>query len=272
VATITEQRAEIAGVETFWREAEPDIGSEPVLFVHGAPTNSDIWLPFLEACGGIALDLPGFGRSGKPGHFDHSIHGYDRFLGAFLDHVGLERFSLVVHDWGAVALATAQRLPERLERLVLFSCIPLLPGYRWHRIARLWRTPVVGETLMGFASRYTVGRALRESNATPGPMPAEFVDSVYDHFDHGTQRAILKLYRSAPPQVLERWGRDLGQITAPALILWPTRDPYIPAGFGQAYADALGGETHLEIVEEAGHWSWLDRPELIDRAARFLGG
>ena len=52
---------------------------------------------------------------------------------------------------------------------------------------------------------------------------------------------------------------------------WPTRDPYIPAGFGQAYADALGGETDLEIVEEAGHWSWLDRPELIDRAARFLG-
>ncbi len=271
MATLTEQRAEIAGVETFWHEAEPDIGSVPVLFVHGVPTNSDIWVPFLEACGGIALDLPGFGRSAKPGHFDHSIPGYDRFLEAFLDHVGLHRYSLVVHDWGAVALATAQRLPHRLERLVLFSCTPLLPGYRWHRVARLWRTPVVGEMTMGFSFRFAMKRALAEANSTPGPMPEEFLHSIFSHFDHGTQRAILKLYRSAPPQTLERAGRDLGQISAPALILWPTQDPYIPADFGQAYADALGGKTRLEMVENAGHWSWLDQPELVDRAARFLG-
>jgi pimeloyl-ACP methyl ester carboxylesterase len=271
VATVTEERADIAGVEIFWRRAEPDIGAAPVLFVHGVPTNSDIWLPFLEACGGIALDLPGFGRSAKPAHFDYSIPGYDRFLETFLDHLGIERFSLVVHGWGGgLALATAQRLPERLERLVLFSSTPLLPGYRWHRIARLWRTPVVGETIMGFTTRFTMKRALREANATP--MPDEFLDSVYSHFDHGTQRAILKLYRSAPPATLERWGRDLGRITAPALVLWPTEDPYIPASFGQAYADALGGETRLEMIEEAGHWSWLDRSELIAAATRFLGG
>jgi pimeloyl-ACP methyl ester carboxylesterase len=270
VATLTEQRAEIVGVETFWREAEPEGGSARVLLVHGVPTNSDIWVPFLKAHGGIALDLPGFGRSAKPGHFDYSIRGYDRFLEAFLDHVGLERFSLVVHDWGAVALATAQRLPERLERLVLFSCTPLLPGYRWHRIARLWRTPLVGEMAMGFTTRFTMKRALAEANATPGPMSDDFFESVYGHFDHGTQRAILKLYRSAPPGVLERWGRDLDRITAPALILWPDRDPYFPLEFGRAYADALGGETTLEIVEGAGHWSWLDRPELLARAARFL--
>lgn len=272
MATVSEQRADIDGVRTFWRRAQPDLGSAPILFVHGVPTNSDIWLPFLEACGGIALDLPGFGRSAKPGHFSYSIPGYDRFLGAFLEHVGLERFSLVVHDWGALALATAQRLPERVERLVLFSCTPLLPGYRWHRIARLWRIPLVGETVMGFSTRFTIGRALRAANATPGPMPEEFVASVIEHFDHGTQRAILKLYRSAPPETLERHGRQLGALTAPALILWPTEDPYIPAELGQAYADALGGETRLEIVEGAGHWSWLDRPELVGTAARFLGG
>jgi len=272
VATVTEHRGEIVGVETFWRRAQPETGPAPALFVHGVPTNSDMWLPFLEASGGIALDLPGFGRSGKPADFDYSIPGYDRFLERFLDHVGLERLSLVVHDWGAVALLTAQRLSERLERLVLFGCTPLLPGYRRHRIARLWRMPVVGEMTMGFSTRFAVKRALAKANATPGPMPEEFLDSVYSHFDHGTQRAILKLYRSSPPETLERCGQDLGRITAPALILWPTKDPYIPAGFGQAYADALGGETRLEMIEDAGHWSWLDRPELIDRAARFLGG
>ena len=271
MATVSEQRAEIAGVETFWRRAEPDAGRAPALFVHGVPVSSDIWLPFLDRCGGIALDLPGFGRSGKPGDFDYSIPGYDAFLGAFLDHVGLERFSLVVEDWGGgLALPTAQRLSQRVERLVLFSCTPLLPGYRWHRIARLWRTPVVGELTMGFSGRFAMRRGLRASLAAPDRMPDEFVDSVMRYFDHGTQRAILRLYRSAPPETLERRGANLGEIKAPALILWPTEDPYIPEPFGAAYAEALGGETRLEVVEDAGHWSWLDRPELIETAGRFL--
>ena len=273
MATLTEQRAEIAGVETFWRRAEPDAGRAPALFVHGVPVSSDIWIPFLEACGGIAVDLPGFGRSGKPADFDYSIPGYDRFLGGFVDHLGLERLSLVVHDWGGgVALPMAQRMAHRLERLVLFSSTPLLPGYRWHRIARLWRTSVVGEITMGFSGRFAMRRGLRASLASPERMPEEFVDSVMGHFDHGTQRAILKLYRSAPEETLERWGRDLGEITAPALLLWGAEDPYIPAGFGAAYAEALGGESRLEVIEGAGHWSWLERPELIGTTARFLSG
>jgi pimeloyl-ACP methyl ester carboxylesterase len=271
MASATEQRAVIAGVETFWREGEHGTGSMPALFVHGVPTNSDIWLPFLEAAGGVALDLPGFGRSGKPAGFDYSIPGYDRFLEAFVEHTGLGRFSLVVHDWGAgPGLATAQRLRDRIERLVLFDSLPLLAGYRWHRIARVWRTPLAGELAMGFTFRPSMKWILREATPRPGSMPDDFIDSAYDHFDHGTQRAILRLYRSAPPETLERWGRDLREITAPALVLWGAEDPYIPASFGQAYADALGGETRLELVQGAGHWPWLDRPELVDTAVDFL--
>ena len=272
MATITENSETIAGVETFWRRAEPDVGSSPALFVHGVPTNSDIWLPFLEAGGGVALDLPGFGRSGKPADFGYSVAGYDEFLEAFLAHAGLDRFSLVVHDWGAAALATAQRLHERLDRLVLIAALPLLPGWHWHRVARRWRTPVVGELAMGFTVRPVMKRVLRGSAGRPEAVSDAFVDSAYRHFDQGTQRAILKLYRSAPPEVLEASGRRLGAITAPALVLWPTEDPFIPQRFGPAYAEALGGETELEIVEGAGHWAWLDRPELVDRVTAFLGG
>jgi pimeloyl-ACP methyl ester carboxylesterase len=58
---------------------------------------------------------------------------------------------LVLHDWGAVGLAFAQRAPERIERLVAIDAVPLLPGYRWHPIARVWRTPVAGEVAMGLA-------------------------------------------------------------------------------------------------------------------------
>jgi pimeloyl-ACP methyl ester carboxylesterase len=266
---IAERRAPVAGLNVFWREADPPEGVAPTLYVHGVPNSSDLWTPFLERTGGVALDLPGFGRSDKPAAFDYSLAGYDRFIEAFLAHLGLDRFSLVVHDWGVVGLASAQRLHERVERLVVFVSVPLFSDYRWHRIARTWRTPLAGELLMGFTFRAGLKLISREANFKPGPLPDDFIDSVWRHFDHGTQRAILKLYRASPPEVLGRYGEHLGDISAPALVLWPERDPYIPARFGERYAEALGSAS-LEQVEDCGHWMWLDRPELIDRAAAFL--
>jgi pimeloyl-ACP methyl ester carboxylesterase len=252
---IVERQTEVAGLAVHWRQA----GAARVLYVHGVPTASWDWEPFLAGAGGVAPDLPGFGRSAKPAEFDYSVAGYDRFVEAFTAQIGLRRMSLVMHDWGGAALAFAQRFPKRIERLVLVSCIPLLPGFRWHAIARGWRTPLVGELMMGFSTRWGFRRAL----------PREVADRAWEDFDHGTQRAILKLYRSAPEEALARAGRRLGQLRCPALILWPTDDPYIPAEFGRRYADALGGQVELELVE-GGHWTWLRRPGLVDRTVEFL--
>ncbi|HEX5895053.1 MAG TPA: alpha/beta fold hydrolase, partial [Thermoleophilaceae bacterium] len=176
---VTEHRAQVGGLEVNYRQA----GDAPIVYLHGVPTHSHEWIPFLERTGGVAPDLPGFGKSAKPANFDYSIEGYDRLLEAFVDQLGLERFSLVLHDWGAVGLALAQRFPERVERLVLFSIVPFVPGFRWHRVARGWRTPGVGELLMGITTRWSFRREL----------PGELADVAYDAFDHGTQRAILKL-------------------------------------------------------------------------------
>jgi pimeloyl-ACP methyl ester carboxylesterase len=271
MAEITEHTTQVGPVEVAWRRGEPHAGDAPTLYVHGVPNSSELWLPFLELTGGVAPDLPGFGRSGKPADFDYSIAGYGRLLEAFLDSAGIDRFSLVVHDWGVVGLSAAQRLHERLDRVVILSCVPLLPGYEWHRIARAWRKPVIGEMLMGFSTRWGFKQISKEANVTPGPLPDAMLDSVWRHFDHGTQRAILKLYRSAPPAVLEEAGRDLKRITSPALVLWPTADPYLGPRFGPAYAEALGGPVELEMVD-GGHWTWLDRPELVPRVATFLRG
>jgi pimeloyl-ACP methyl ester carboxylesterase len=251
-----ERHGEVAGIEAHWLQA----GEARILYLHGVPTASFDWLPLLERTGGVAPDLPGFGRSAKPAEFDYSIGGYERWLEAFTARTGLERFSLVVHDWGGVGLALAQRFPERIDRLLMFSTVPLLPGYSWHRLARAWRTPLAGELAMGFTMRRGFRRA----------MPAAIADTAYDCFDHGTQRAILKLYRASPPETLARAGARLGDLRCPALILWPTRDPYIGEQFGRRYAEALGGETRVELVD-AGHWSWHERPELVERAAAFIG-
>lgn len=267
---VHDKRADAGGVEVFWREAPSPEGRPPVLYVHGNPTNSDDWIPFLERTGGLAPDLPGFGRSGKPAYFDYSIEGYSNALSAFLAQLGVERYSLVVHDWGAAALGLAQRAPERVERLVLMNCVPFVAGYRWHRYARIWRTPLAGELFMGATTRWGFKQLSREGTAAPGPAPDEFIDRVWEHFDHGTQRAILKLYRSAPPSVLERAGDRLGELRCPALIVWGEDDPYIGPEFASRLADALGGDTRVELLPGVRHWPWIDDPSVIDSVADFL--
>jgi pimeloyl-ACP methyl ester carboxylesterase len=55
----------------------------------------------------------------------------------------------------------------------------------------------------------------------------------------------------------------------PALVAWGSRDPYIPARFAGEYARALPDAELLELPD-AGHWPWLDRPDLVDRLVDFL--
>lgn len=257
----------------FWLEAEaPDGGTKvPVLYVHGVPTSADEWPDFLAKTGGLAPDLPGFGRSGKRGDGDYSMARYGPWLERFLDDRGVDRFSLVVHDWGAVGLILAQQVPDRVERIVILNAAPLLPGYRWHRVARLWRTKGLGELFMGATSRFTVAQLTRESNVKKGKMPDAWLDSVAAHFDQGTQRAILRLYRSADPSDLESAGARLSTLTSPTLVAWGEQDPYIPTSFADAYAAAIPN-AHLLPVPDGGHWPWIDRPDLVDTVAAFLNG
>lgn len=256
------------GEPVFWLQAD-GAGEIPVLYVHGVPTSADDWPAFLERTGGLAPDLPGFGRSGKRGDGDYTMHRYGPWLERFLADRGVDRFSLVVHDWGAVGLVLAQLAPERVHRLVIINAVPLLPGHHWHRIARLWRRRGLGELLMGAVGRLTVTQLTRGANATKGPMPRAWRDSVVRYLDQGTQRAILRLYRSADPEVLAAAGAGLGRLPCPTLVVWGAKDPYLPVSVGEAYAAAIPG-AQLLAVPDAGHWPWLDRPDLVDTVAAFL--
>jgi pimeloyl-ACP methyl ester carboxylesterase len=280
VPETSEQTADLNRLPVFWRSAQatsnptPPAGeapspTAPVLYLHGVPTSSEDWLPFLERTGGIAPDLPGFGRTGKPGYLSYTIDEYASFIEHFLDMLAIERVRMVVHDWGAVGLAFAQAHPERIERLVVTNAVPFLPGYRWHRTARIWRTPLLGELAMGATTHSTLRLATRESNVTPGPLSKQWIDSVLRYFDQGTQRAILRLYRSSPSEVLAKAGERLSALSMPALVIWGSRDPYIPARFANDYAHALPDAKLIELPD-AGHWWWLDRPDAIERVVEFL--
>ena len=114
----------------------------PILYLHGLPTSSFDWLGPLELGGGIAVDLPGFGRSGKRGDLDYSLAGHVAFVERLLGELGIDRVRLCLHDWGAaVGLTWASEQPERVERLVVINGVPLLAGFRWRGWARAVRTP-----------------------------------------------------------------------------------------------------------------------------------
>lgn len=258
---VREETIAVGGwAEDPWPVTVRRAGDEPTLWVHGVPTCGADWTPFLERFGGIAPDLPGFGTSSKRGDGDFTLAGYARFVGALVDGLGLEQVQLVVHDWGAAALAWAALHPERISRLVVMNAVPLLGGYRWHRVARGWRTPGLGETMMGLTSGWTLRRAL----------PPEVGSIAAAHFDQGTQRAILRLYRSASGDVLASHEGALRSLSGvPALVLWGEEDRYISAKFARRYAEALG-DPEVQLVPGAGHWPWVDDPEVVDTIGRFL--
>src|SRR2546423_12897006 len=120
-----EHDEEVAGLRVHWRQD----GDAPIVYLHGVPGSSWDWLPLLERTGGYAPDLPGFGSSDKPAHFDYSIDGYGAFLRAYLDRLGVERCSLVMHDWGAVGLGLSMANPERVGRTGAISAGPVTEGY-----------------------------------------------------------------------------------------------------------------------------------------------
>jgi pimeloyl-ACP methyl ester carboxylesterase len=272
VARIEERFVDVDGVRVFVREVSGD--GPPTVFAHGNPTHSGDWSPFLDRIEGpaIAFDLPGWGRSATPDHrnFDYTMDGLGRFFDRSLTALGVWEYSLVAHDWGVVSLLGAQRKPQRVRRLVLINAVPLLPGYRWHWVARwLWRVPVVGE-LANLMTTKAASRLLsRQASGTPGPLPDEFLESAWEARTAGVWRPMLTLYRSADPEDLAAAGSRLGKLSCPALVVWGVSDPFLPVAFARAYADRLENAELLE-VDEAGHWPWVDQPAVIDRTLEFL--
>jgi pimeloyl-ACP methyl ester carboxylesterase len=248
----------------YYRSA-PAAGTR-ALYLHGIPTSSDDWVPFLERTGGIALDLIGFGRSSKGGHLDYSLDGLVKFVEELLDQLDVGRVGLVGHQWGgAVAVMVAVRNPERVERLVLLNPLPLIEGFRWPRIARWWRRPVLGELLMGSTGRRLLARELRRGTASPDAWSREALSTAWEQFDQGTQRAILRLHRGTPEAALDQ---VVGDLRAPVTVHWGERDPWLPAGLGERFSARLPGAEFARV--DGGHWPWLDQPELIELVAAQL--
>jgi pimeloyl-ACP methyl ester carboxylesterase len=269
---IEEHELVLDGVRVFYRRVPGE--GVPVVYCHGNPTHGEEAVSLLERAGGpsIAIDMPGWGRSARPdpARFDYSMYGLSAFLERCLEELGVGRRKLVIHDWGSLALIGAQRRPDLVEKLVIVNAVPLLPGYRWHWVAQLWRRRPIGEFLNRTTTRSGLALLLRQARGDHrSPMPPEFVEMIWSRWDRGTQAALLQLYRHADPPRLAEAGANLNRLACPSLVLWGDSDIYMPMRFGEAYANALPN-AEFEAVEAAGHWPWIDDQRVIDRILSFL--
>ena len=244
--------------------AGPPGGAEAVVFVHGNPGPADDWRDLLARAGelgrAIAPDMPGYGRADKPKDFRYSVDGYAAYLAALLEHLGITRAQIVAHDFGGPwALAWAARHPGALASATLVNTGVVI-DYRWHRYARIWRTPVLGEIFMATASRPGFRLLLGGENPR---LTRDQLDRIYDASrSWATKRAVLKLYRATPAATLAAPAAALRPLDPPALVIWGTQDAYVPREQAERQRQAFPS-AQVELLEGHGHWVMLEDPERV---------
>ncbi|MGN6816604.1 MAG: alpha/beta fold hydrolase [Solirubrobacterales bacterium] len=267
--TVERSRLEAGGVSTRLLQAGPTDAVEAVVFVHGNPGSADDWERLVGAAGAIGLravafDLPDFGETVAPPGFAHDVPAYAGFVAAALEQLGIERVHLVIHDFGGpIGLVWAMGHLDAVASVTLIDT-GLMPGYRWHSLARLWRTPMVGEIFQATATR----RAFRSmiSRKEPRGLPRDFVETMYDHYDKRTRKAVLKLYRATddPGSMSENLIAIFAPRDIPALVIWGEQDPYLPSSFAVRQRDAFPS-AEVNVLPASGHWPYADSPDTVER-------
>ncbi len=263
---LTVQYLAVDGVRSAVHDTQPNTNSDAVMFVHGNPGPMDDFetlIPAVSELGRvIAIDLPGFGRADHPRDIDFSVAGYARHLAGVIDQLAVPRVHLVLHDFGGgFGLRWAAEHPQRVASITLINT-GVMEGYSWHKYAKIWQTPVLGELFQLTAGRQLLKRALDQDN--PVPLPWSYVDRVLGYADWAHKRTVLKLYRatrnpdlhfaSAKPQLMK--------LTVPVCVLWADGDPYLPVAFAERQRETFP-QAEVHILKGLGHWPFIDDPVAV---------
>jgi pimeloyl-ACP methyl ester carboxylesterase len=264
----------VDGIQTPLLTGGPEDATDAVLCVHGNPGHNGEFIgvgaQLADFTRVLAPDMPGLGLADRPDDFDHSPSGYARFISSLLEESVVDRVHLVLHDFGVVwGLTWAAQNPGRVRSVVVIDG-PAESTYRWHFLARLWRTPFLGEAFWALNNRPSSKAISRVGS--PRPYPPRFVDDMYDRFDRGMTRAVLAMYRSAHP---EEFGTNIEQALfecdIPALIIWGAHDPYVPVAHAAAIKRRVFPSAEVLVLSDSGHWPHIDNPQVVrPTVVRFL--
>nr|WP_208402914.1 alpha/beta hydrolase [Sphingomonas japonica] len=267
-----------------------DPAAPALFFLHGFPESHRTWrhqLPeFARSHFCVAPDQRGFARSDKPGGID--AYTPDRpvaDLVALADHFGIDRFTLVGHDWGgAIAWMAALQHPDRIERLIILNAPhpqifqrTLLddPAQRAaSQYIRAFRNPDLEKHIdaIGLAAFFDTSFAKHVDRALLAPEKAAYLD---EWGQPGALTAMLNWYRAsaivvpAPDEQVERPAfvdAPFPPIAMPTLVIWGIRDgALLPCQLNGL--EAVVPDLTVERID-AGHFVPWEAPEAVNAAMR----
>lgn len=240
-------------------------GREVVLFVHGTPSWSYEWRHLIKALAPryrcIAPDHIGFGHSARPVDWRYALDDHRSNLRELLRNAQVERFHLVVHDFGGpIALPLAIEAPERLLSLTLMNT--------W-----LWD---LGTNVDKALARFLY---LRCNFSARFLLPLAW--GKRRKLDRATHRAYYEMFPTRESRLgtwafaqalsreraeMERYGSQLAELRGvKTLIAWGTADCLIKPVHLARWRQELPQAKVLEI-DGAGHWPQEEAPEEIAKA------
>ncbi|MEU2251998.1 haloalkane dehalogenase [Nocardia xishanensis] len=272
--------ATIDVLDSFVHYHDTGSGEVPVVFLHGNPTSSYLWrnvIPHVaDQARCLAPDLIGMGASGKP-DIAYRLDDHARYLDAWFDALGLDRFVLVGHDWGGtLAMDYAARHPGRVSGIALIETF--LRPMRWDELPQ-------GSADMFRTFRSPEGeKAVLEQNL--------FIEYNLPKLIAGLTEADLDAYRAPYPTPATRkpmlaWAREFPLDGEPADVAqrvddygrWMAESPEVPkllmrvepgVGLGSAevidWAARTFAAVEVESVGPGAHHSPEDQPDAIGRA------
>ncbi len=247
-----------------------------LLLVHGGPGSFDhsYFKPdfgvLAQDAQVVYLDLRGHGRSSWRGTDAWTLETCADDIRAFCDAVGLDAPVVLGHSMGGpIVLLYGARHPGHAAGLVVQS------GF-----AR-WDTPRLVEGFRAVAGD-AVADLARRSYAGEDVTDAEW-DQVYAAFgphlpNQERRRATVPVNGELNERGMELIRAldmvdELVRVTSPTLVVVGELDPVTPVAAAEEVVASLpAGTARLEVVPNAGHFTWLDAPDRVFATyRRFLG-
>ncbi|MFL6142350.1 MAG: alpha/beta fold hydrolase [Labedaea sp.] len=280
------EQVEAGGLRLHVRRTRGPAGTTAV-YVHGLGGSATNWTDLAGQlsghANGLALDLPGFGRSEPASGYDFALQTHARLVERFLDGLDLGPVHLFGNSMGgAIAMLFAARRPESVRTLTLVS--PAVPDLR-PRLNRMSdpRMPFAGLPLVGPRVRRALAAVSAEQRTTQ-LMRLCFADTsrisearLAEATEEFTERASMAwadsaLQRSATglirawlvPRARSLW-TIAPRLTMPTLVVWGAEDKLVTVRKAPRLTRLLP-RARLLVLPRTGHVAQMERPVTVARA------